>query len=388
MPPPTATRVALRLAIGAATRAPAGRALTTAAATSGSCPHPSIISTTARKRAPDQRGRDQRKGGARDPARGAGRVALGRAGSSRAGAGARKVAAIAAAASGTWAMKIARQSKAWVSAPPSAGPTAAPITPAAPQSDRPARRRAAQGTEERHRARQQHGRAGALDRSGGDQDGQAVGDRAAHAGGAEDDEPPARQPRRVQPADERDQREGEDRDGDVVGRHHPRDRRDRGPEVAEQLRQRQDDDRRVGERHRHRQRQQPGRPRDGARGPSLPERAAAAGSGTRRWRAGHRRVVEHRLRPRTGARSGRYPPPLPILGRSPRTGAPATRPGPAPARGGRHRGADHVAAGADGRGRQRSPAASARARASRMSSAVDGLDAVDGLVDGQQLGAR
>ena len=52
MPPPTATRVALRLAIGAAARAPAGSALTTAAASSGSCPHPSIISTTARKRAP------------------------------------------------------------------------------------------------------------------------------------------------------------------------------------------------------------------------------------------------------------------------------------------------------------------------------------------------
>ena len=51
------------------------------------------------------------------------------------------------------------------------------------------------------------------------------------------------------------EREGADDHGEVVGRHHPRDARDRRLQVDEELGQGQDDDRRVGKGNRDRDRE-------------------------------------------------------------------------------------------------------------------------------------
>ena len=138
-PPATAARGALRRATGAAASAPRGSRLTRAAASRGGWPHPLIISTTDRNSAPT-RAADSRASEAPEARRarrwGSSPTTAG------AGAGTRTatVAASAARARGTCAMKIEGQSKTWVSAPPSAGPTAAPTTAAAPHSPAPRRR--------------------------------------------------------------------------------------------------------------------------------------------------------------------------------------------------------------------------------------------------------
>ncbi len=100
---------------------------TVAAAAIGDSPHPSVRRITSRKRAPvspaERRPRPTSGLRSRTPPRpgsgGAGRITVASGTSNR---------------SGTCRMKIDCHSRSWVSRPPTAGPTAIPIVPAAPQT--------------------------------------------------------------------------------------------------------------------------------------------------------------------------------------------------------------------------------------------------------------
>ncbi len=119
---------------GRTATAASGSALTTAAPASGPSPHAVTIIRTARKSAPTSAPKAKtspRFGSSRT--RGTGPPS----GASERTPGATRQSS-AAAATGAWARKMARQSKSWVRMPPAAGPSTAPSVPARPHHARPA----------------------------------------------------------------------------------------------------------------------------------------------------------------------------------------------------------------------------------------------------------
>ena len=116
---------------------------------------------------------------------------------------------------------------------------------------------AGEPAEERDRRRQHERRAEPLDAAEGDQHRQVHRGGAADRRGGEEDEPHLRDAARVEPpGEEGDHRRG-DRDDEVVRGDHPRDADERRVERAVEVGQREDDDRRVGERDCHRRRHRP-----------------------------------------------------------------------------------------------------------------------------------
>ena len=162
------------------------------------------------------------------------------------------ITAIAAtAATGAWARKIERQSNSCVRTPPAAGPIAAPIAAAADQPCRgesPGRAAPANtGNDAASTRRAPH----ALHTAQRDEQVQRARGSATDRGETEDDQAGHQRWRRGQPpADGGDERRGDD-EGQVVGHDHPGRMRDRRVEAVDDLRQRQHDDRRVGESQRH-----------------------------------------------------------------------------------------------------------------------------------------
>ena len=106
---------------------------------------------------------------------------------------------------------------------------------------------AGQRTQDRKGTGEEERCAEPLDAAKGEQRLQVPGKPAADRGAEEEREAAGRLEAR-EAARDRDQRQRGDRDHQVVGRDHPRDADDRGAEVRVQLRQREDDDRRVRER--------------------------------------------------------------------------------------------------------------------------------------------
>ncbi len=115
-----------RSAIQRAATVANGIAETVAAAATGERPHPSVRRITSRKRAPVRPAESR-------PRPTSGRRSRGPPGPGSGGAGRITVAIGISSSSGTWRKKIDCQSRSWVSRPPTAGPTAMPIVPAAPQ---------------------------------------------------------------------------------------------------------------------------------------------------------------------------------------------------------------------------------------------------------------
>ena len=117
--------------------------------------------------------------------------------------------------------------------------------------ERPDRRSGARRSGERDehgkRAGEQQRRADSLDAPRRDQERQATGRRAGDGRGKKEDEPCGKNELAVDPVHEQHERERRDRDRDVVRSQHPRHALDRGVELAVELRQRENDDRRVGE---------------------------------------------------------------------------------------------------------------------------------------------
>ena len=134
-----------------------------------------------------------------------------------------------------------------MSSPPRAGPKVAPTVPAVAQMAIPRFVRACEAGEERQRTGQHQGSAEALHRPGGDEHREAVCEAARDRGGQEHDQAGEHERRRSQSPHEREQRERRDEDHEVVRGDDPRDPDDRGVQVDVQLRQREHDDRRVGE---------------------------------------------------------------------------------------------------------------------------------------------
>ena len=173
-------------ASGRASSVAAGIALTIAAPWIGVKPNTSITSSTPRNSVPTSAPESI----ARATFPGTVRHSFGRHPSRRIAATCEpNVATSAAPATGAWKTKIARQSKSWVSTPPSAGPTAAPNVPASVQIATPACGRAGQGSEHRQGARQQQRAAETLDRARGDQEPDRVRERARDRRREEDERP-------------------------------------------------------------------------------------------------------------------------------------------------------------------------------------------------------
>ncbi len=105
----------------------------------------------------------------------------------------------------------------------------------------------AQLDEQRQRRAEQEGGADSLRDPPANEYLEAVRQRTHDRRGQEDDQTGKREPGRPHSADEEQEPEGADDDGEVVGGHDPRDTRNRRLELDEELRQREDDDRRVGE---------------------------------------------------------------------------------------------------------------------------------------------
>ena len=223
-----------------------GIALTMTAAPAGSTCQTSMSRTTERNSAPMSPAESSRSAALAAT----GVTTLGSPGSSTTArnerTGTATTAAAAIAAAGAWAMKIARQSKAWVSRPPAAGPTAAPMAAAAAHSDvaRAAARRARQ---ERQRRAQQQRAAEALHAAHGHEELEALGHPAPDRGQAEEPDAGQQRAARAQPVRERHEGEHPADEGEVVGHDDPRHVRDRGVELPDDLGQGEHDDRRVGE---------------------------------------------------------------------------------------------------------------------------------------------
>ena len=136
----------------AASTAAIGSTVTAAAAASGSVDQPVTSSSTSRKSTPTSAAeRSASAVSGRERTSGIEGGGLGRRLSTLSALAATNATIEAARAIGTWARKIARQSKACVSAPPSAGPAAKPKIATAVHT----RRRGAAGVEQRERADQQ-----------------------------------------------------------------------------------------------------------------------------------------------------------------------------------------------------------------------------------------
>ena len=251
-PPAIAAQGVTVRASGRTASVASGTAVTTPAAAIGSRLQSATSMSTPRKSAPT---RAPKTSPSAAFAASAGRLD-GRAGS--AGTSRRCVPTVARSArpaSGAWTTKIARQSNAWVSRPPSAGPTAAPSAPAAvhhaaPLAPEPVSA-ASSGSEPasssapprpcaaRHATRRHV---------------EASSERAADARRKEHPKPGPGQEHRRQPPHERHDGERSHGDDDVVGGDHPRDSLDRRVQLPVEVRKRENDDRRVRERQRHRDR--------------------------------------------------------------------------------------------------------------------------------------
>ena len=158
-----------------------------------------------------------------------------------------RIGTAAASATGTWIRKIDCQETSSVRMPPTAGPSAAPVAPALAQIDR----RPALGADRRRQQLQRRGdRGGAAERlhaAGDDQGRELVGEAAGEAGAGEDRQPDGGGPPGADAAGEQRRRHRRQRHHQVEGDQHPGDPGDAGVEFAVDLRQRQDDDRGVGE---------------------------------------------------------------------------------------------------------------------------------------------
>ena len=110
--------------------------------------------------------------------------------------------------------------------------------------------RGAKRGEHRQRSGEQQRSTDTLHRSGRDQKRKAVRERAGRRGEQENDEPAGEHGARPQVVHEDDQRERHNGDGRVVRGHHPGHAVDRRVQLAVELGQGEDDDRRVGERDR------------------------------------------------------------------------------------------------------------------------------------------
>jgi hypothetical protein len=106
---------------------------------------------------------------------------------------------------------------------------------------------AAQDDEQRERDTEEERRADSLGDPAGDKGLQAAGGGTHDGRGEEDDQAGEREAGRANAAHEGQERKGADDHGQVVRGHHPRDARDRRLQLQEELRQGQNDDRRVGE---------------------------------------------------------------------------------------------------------------------------------------------
>ena len=158
-----------------------------------------------------------------------------------------KAASSATPAIGAWTTKIARQSKACVNGPPSAGPIAAPNAPAAVQR-RALGFRAVRATSSGSEPDKKEGPAEALDGAGRRRGpGEAVRDRAADTRGEKHPEadPVSGTARRRRTSGRR--ASAHAATTTLYGGDHPGDSLDRRVELAVEVRQRQHDDRRVSE---------------------------------------------------------------------------------------------------------------------------------------------
>ena len=106
--------------------------------------------------------------------------------------------------------------------------------------------------EHRQCTREQQGAAERLHDAQRDEHLERSRERAAGRAGGEQGQPGVQAEARVSRSDEHQHERRRDHHGDVVGRDHERDALDRGVEIAEKIRQREHDDRRVGEREGHR----------------------------------------------------------------------------------------------------------------------------------------
>ena len=133
-PPMAATDAPSRAPRKRATKVPTGSAVTTSAPAMGSYCQTSTTSSTDRNSAPTRAAKTRTKPrlAVTDP----GTRGVGRVGPRPRTMGAATTTS-AAAATGAWTMKIARQSSSWVRMPPRAGPRAAPIVPAHAHQARP-----------------------------------------------------------------------------------------------------------------------------------------------------------------------------------------------------------------------------------------------------------
>ena len=242
-PPQTAYKGGSRRSRGRTASVAAGSTLTIAAPPIGEYPQTVITRRTARKSTPTRAPKSR----PRQTFAGAVRRSMRRQPSSSSTGGAITAAISASPATGAWATKIARQSNAWVSAPPSAGPSAAPNVPASVQTAAPALADPVSPTSIGKRAGEQQRRADSLDAPRRDQERQATGRRAGDGRSKKEDEACGENELAVDPVHEQHERERRDRDGDVVRSQHPRHALDRGVELAVELRQRENDDRGVGE---------------------------------------------------------------------------------------------------------------------------------------------
>ena len=207
---------------------------------------------------------ERREGGDLDPA------APRRPGRSSTGAGTSRAPAMPTSATGAWSANIASQERRSVSRPPAAGPTAAPSTPAVAHVPRPCS--GSWREQQLERRRDDRGARHALRDAAADEE-------------AERRPPPRRRGRprrtgrgpttsatsRATAGEHRAGHRGE-RERDVERHEHPRDLGDRRVQLAQDLRQRERDDRGVGEDEARRERER----RAGG-----PRRYSAGGSGRR-----------------------------------------------------------------------------------------------------------
>ena len=148
----------------------------------------------------------------------------------------------ASAAIGAWKMKIARQEKTSVSAPPSAGPTRRPAPPRPPQPPP-----GAAAAEDREHRDQSARPAQGLARAGDEQRREVARQRARQRRDGQQREP-ARADRADRSACGALERQQGDREHQGVDADDRGDALDRRVEVAEDLRQAEGDDRAVGQR--------------------------------------------------------------------------------------------------------------------------------------------
>ena len=218
--------------------------MTTPAASSGVCPQPLISKSTIRKSA-----------AVSDADTSPSATFAGTSGRSAAGmisgrCSERGMNTNATNASGTWTAKIAFHEMVSVRMPPIAGPAAAPITPAADQTAIALPLTAGRRRQQLERRADGCRPTDGLDTSRRQKPREARGDRTAQRCGRKHDQPHPAKCGRGATAGE--VRGGHRHDGEheVEKGQHPRDVVDRDVVVDEDLRQREDDDRRVGEHHR------------------------------------------------------------------------------------------------------------------------------------------